>query len=51
MDYEEASEYIVTREEARREIKLHLLSFEDFLREAGDKKEYLGHEILDWLGY
>ena len=51
MDYLEACESTVTREDARKEIKLHGGSFEDFLVDVGDETEYQGQEVLDWLGY
>jgi hypothetical protein len=55
MTYEEAIEAEdVTREEARAEINRHLdlhCNWEIFLEQVGDKNEYTGKEILDWLGY
>ena len=53
MVYEEAVEATVTREEARREIARHDIdgTFNDFLAEVGDRAEYRGQEVLDWLGY
>jgi tRNA1(Val) A37 N6-methylase TrmN6 len=53
MDYEDACEATVTREEARREIARHNIdgTFEDFLAEVGDRAEYSGDEVLGWLGY
>jgi len=53
MDYEDACEAIVTREEARREIARHDIdgTFADFLAEVGDRAEYSGGEVLGWLGY
>jgi len=59
MDYEDALEALVTRDEARHEIDKHVIpdddspqaTWERFLREVGDKQEYRGSEVLDWLGY
>ena len=51
MEYFEALEAIVTRSEAKREIELHFLSFQDFVEDVGLKKEYKGSEVLNWLGY
>lgn len=52
MNYEDAIGEIVTREEARREIAKHDgEGFEEFLADVGDKPEYTGQEVLDWLGY
>jgi hypothetical protein len=53
MNYDEAFEAVVTREEARREVARHDVEggFEVFLQEVGDRAEYLGGEVLAWLGY
>lgn len=53
MDYDEACETTVTREQARREIARHDIdgTFADFLREVGDRASYKGSEVLGWLGY
>lgn len=53
MDYEEACEATVTREEARREIARHDCDggFDAFLAEVGDRATYNGSEVLGWLGY
>lgn len=53
MTYHDALDAEITREEARLEIAKHDApgGFQLFLQEAGDKDEYLGHEVLDWLGY
>lgn len=55
MNYEDAVDATVTREEARREIQRHDLpngeGWELFLEEVGDKPEYTGEEVLAWLGY
>lgn len=53
MTYNEALDAEVTREEARREIAKYDVpgGFELFLQEVGDKAEYLGREVLDWLGH
>lgn len=53
MNYEEACESTVTREEARAEIAKHDIDggFDLFLREVGDRAEYQGSEVLGWLGY
>jgi len=53
MTYHEALDAEITREEAQREIAKHDVpgGFQLFLQEVGDKEEYLGHEVLDWLGY
>lgn len=53
MDYDEATEATVTRDQARREISKHDIdgTFDDFLREVGDRATYTGGEVLGWLGY
>jgi hypothetical protein len=49
--YDEAREITVSREEARAEIQRHRADFAAFLTEVGDRQEYDGKEVLDWLGY
>jgi hypothetical protein len=51
--YEDACEEIVTRAEAEAEIAKHDCDggFPAFLTEVGDRPEYQGNEVLDWLGY
>lgn len=53
MDYEEAIETTVSREEARREIERHDCDggFAAFVAEVGDRASYRGAEVLGWLGY
>ena len=53
MNYEDACDEIVTREEARREIAKHETDggFALFLVELGDRQTYEGREVLNWLGY
>ena len=53
MTYEEAINATITKEEARREIELHGLSFDDFVEDAGDGEAltYPGQKVLEWLGY
>ncbi|HDR9764289.1 TPA: hypothetical protein QDC44_008581 [Burkholderia cepacia ATCC 25416] len=51
--YEEACDLTVTRAEAEAEIGKHHVEggFASFLEDVGDKPEYEGKEVLDWLGY
>lgn len=51
--YHEACDWIVTRAEAEAEIAKHDAEggFAAFLVEVGDREEYEGKEVLDWLGY
>ncbi|VVD30981.1 hypothetical protein [Paraburkholderia dioscoreae] len=51
--YEDACEGTITRAEAEAEIAKHDCEggFKAFLAEVGDRAEYLGKEVLDWLGY
>lgn len=53
MTYEDAMEEVVTRAEAKAEIDKHDVpgGWELFLAEVGDKTEYEGSEVLNWLGY
>ncbi len=51
MTLEEAWDAEVTRNDARREIEAHGLSFYDFTNEVGDRDIYVGQEVLTWLGY
>lgn len=52
MNYEDAVEATVTREEARREIDKHDCDgWDAFIADVGDKPEYDGAEVLGWLGY
>jgi len=51
MDYEQAIETMVTRKQARQEIERHYQSFDEFMAECGDRQEYSGKVVLDWLGY
>lgn len=52
-DYHEACEATVTKSQARAEIQQHDVDggFALFLQEVGDREEYSGKEVLDWLGY
>ncbi len=57
MTYEQAMGAVVSKAEAIAEIRLHPteqdaeLDISDFLIEVGDRPEYTGAEVLDWLGY
>lgn len=52
MQYHEAIEATVTREQARREIERHdCEGFAAFLADVGDRATYRGAEVLGWLGY
>jgi hypothetical protein len=51
MDYHEACEAIVSRQEATLELEAHGAPFHEFALERGDKEEYYGYEILNFLGY
>ncbi len=52
-DEEWARSITVTRDEAKREIDKHMSDggFDQFLKECGDRPEYKGSKVLDWLGY
>jgi|TARA_R110000824_G_scaffold14354_2_gene61098 hypothetical protein len=49
--YDEACEARVSRCEAQAELDRHSASFEEFVEDCGDRDEYTGRVVLDWLGY
>ncbi|WP_175971935.1 hypothetical protein [Burkholderia sp. BCC0322] len=49
--YNDACEMTITRAEAEAEVRRHFGNFTEFLADVGDREEYEGREILDWLGY
>ena len=55
MDYDEACAAKVTRAQALAEIAKHDIGEPDaaalFFQEVGDRPEYTGAEVLNWLGY
>lgn len=51
MNYSEACEVTISRDQAIKEIRKHSLNPSDFLFEVGVKDNYSGKEVLDWLGY
>ena len=51
MDYHEACEAIVSRQEARLELEAHGALFHEFALARGDKQQYYGYEVLNYLGY
>ena len=53
MNYEDACEETFTPAEAQREIEKHDTDggWAAFVADVGDKAEYTGQEVLDWLGY
>lgn len=51
MTYDEAIAATVSRAEALSEVRKHGIAPAEFLEEVGDKPEYTGKEVLDWLGY
>ena len=51
MTYTEAYYVTVSRVEAKREIERHGCNWLEFINEVGDKQEYEGSDVLDWLGY
>ena len=51
MSYDDALEVIVSKREAIAEIKAHGLDPYDFFYEIGEKEEYVGIDVLSWLGY
>ena len=51
MTYLEALIANISREEAKREIRLHGESWANFVAEFGDREDYIGEEVLAFLGY
>jgi hypothetical protein len=51
MSYLEALEANITKAEAIQEIRKHSLDPAEFFAEVGERDEYIGEEILNWLGY
>lgn len=51
MNYEQAVEAEVSKEEALAEVCKHGCSTTEFLSEMGNKDSYEGAEVLAWLGY
>lgn len=51
MDYNEAIETTVSRAQALAELAKHDSNIFEFFDDVGDKPEYTGKEVLDWLGY
>lgn len=51
MNYDEACDSTVTQDEALAEIRSHGFEPPEFFAEVGTKDQYIGQEVLDWLGY
>jgi hypothetical protein len=51
LSYSDACEALVTKAQAIAEIRRHGASVEEFFAEAGEKAEYCGEVVLNFLGY
>lgn len=52
LSYEEAIELDdITPAEVKAELKKHDASWDDFVKDVGNKPKYTGEEVLGWLGY
>jgi hypothetical protein len=51
MRLEEAMDAVVSKAEAITEIRRHNQDPAEFFREVGERDEYVGSEVLEWLGY
>ena len=51
MNYEQAIELIVTKQEVKNELRLHGADFKDFVLDYGNFETYKGKDVLKWLGY
>ena len=50
MSFDDAIEAVVTKREAIAEIKAHGLDPQEFFDEVGRKEDYIGLDVLSWLG-
>lgn len=41
----------VSKQVAIREVRKHGASVQEFLQDLGDRAEYDGWQVLEWLGY
>ena len=51
MRLEEAMEAVVSKAEAIAEIRRHNQDPAEFFQEVGERDEYVGSDVLEWLGY
>ena len=51
MNYEDAIESTVTKQEVKNELRLHGVDFQDFAIDYGNFETYKGNDVLKWLGY
>lgn len=51
MTFEEALVALIPRDAALAEVRVHGCDETEFLTEVGDRDEYLGEDVLGWLGY
>ena len=51
MNLDQALEITISKNTALKEIKKHGCCINDFINDVGDKTEYIGSEVLYWLGY
>ena len=51
MNYTESLEASISINDARDEVIRHGYKWQDFLQDIGEKEEYVGEEVLSWLGY
>lgn len=51
MTFDEAMDAIATKAEAAAEIRKHYQDPREFFAEVGERDEYQGSEVLEWLGY
>lgn len=51
MTYEQAIEETVSKKAALTEVRNHGCSVSEFIEEMGDKENYQGEDVLNWLGY
>ena len=51
MTYDDALKATVDAATARREVERHGHDWNEFVADLGDRVEYEGADVLDWLGY
>jgi hypothetical protein len=51
LTYDDAVGAVVSKAEAVAEIRRHGHDPAEFFAEIGERDQYVGFEVLDWLGY
>jgi hypothetical protein len=51
LTFDDAMVVVVSKAEATAEIRRHGQDPAEFFAEIGERDQYVGSEVLDWLGY